>query len=93
LDIYLLRPVSLLISCNISPGISYHNGVLLKVERDEIFRETKVERIVSVYHETDVLGLQGFLRGKFDLWAGNGICLEEIWKNYKNIIFEGIKKF
>jgi hypothetical protein len=31
-DIYLLRPESSLISCNIVPGISDHNGVLLKVE-------------------------------------------------------------
>ena len=32
LDIYLLRPECSLISCNILPGISDHNGVLLEVE-------------------------------------------------------------
>ena len=35
LDIYLLRPESSFISCNIMPGISDHNGVLLDVEWDE----------------------------------------------------------
>ena len=58
---------------------------------DEFFCETKVERIVLVYHKTDVLGLQAFLREKFKLWVGNGSCFEEIWKSYKDIIFEGIK--
>jgi hypothetical protein len=68
----------------------------LEVEWNEIFQEPKVERIVPVYHKTDVLSLQGFLREKFSMWTGNGSCVE-IWKNYKDIIFEGIvmylKKF
>ena len=50
LDIYLLRSECLLISCNILPGISNHNGVLLEVEWDEICWEPKVERLVPVYH-------------------------------------------
>ena len=91
LGIHLLRPESSLISCNILPGISDHNGVLLEVEWDKISREPKVERIFSVYHKTDVLGLQAFFRKKFSLWAGNGSCVEEILQNFKDIIFEGIK--
>ena len=90
--IYLLRPESSLISCNILHGISDHNGVLLGVEWDENCGEPKVERIVPVYHKTDVLGLQ-VLREKFHLWAGNGSCVEEIWKNYKDIIFENIERY
>jgi hypothetical protein len=35
-----------------------------------------------LYHKTDVLGLQAFLWEKFKLWAGNGSCVEEIWKRY-----------
>jgi len=27
------------------------------------------------------------------VWAGNGSCIDEIWKNYKDIIFEGIKLY
>ena len=34
-DIYLLRPESSLIACNILPGISDHNGGLLEAEWDE----------------------------------------------------------
>jgi len=75
------------------PGISNHNGVLLLVEWNEIWREPEVERIVPLYHKTDVLGLQAFLREKFNLWAGNGSCMEEMWKSYKDIIFEDIKRY
>jgi hypothetical protein len=39
------------------------------------------------------LGLQTFLRDKFTVWAGNGRCVEEIWNNFKNIIFESIERF
>jgi hypothetical protein len=46
-----------------------------------------------LYHKTNVLGLQAFLWGKFKLWAGNGSCAEEIWNSYKDIIFEGIKRY
>ena len=75
------------------PRISDLNGVLLEAEWDEICQEPKVERIVSVYHKTDVLGLQAFLQEKFNLWAGNGSCIEEIWKSYKDIIFKGTKRY
>ena len=46
-----------------------------------------------MYHKTDVLGLQELLREKFYFWAGNGSCMEDIWKSYKDIIFEGIKRY
>ena len=46
-----------------------------------------------MYHKADVLGLQVFLQDKFNLWAGNGSCVEEIWKNIKDIIFEGFKRY
>ena len=75
------------------PGISDNYGVLWEAEWDEIFRESKVERIVPVYHITDVVGLQDFLPEKFNRWAGNGRCEEEIWKSYKDIIFEGTKRY
>ena len=46
-----------------------------------------------MYHKTDALGLQAFLREKFNLWAGNRRFVEEIRKSYKDIIFEGIKRY
>ena len=63
----------------------------MEVECGENCREPKVERIVPVYHKTDVLGLQDFLRGKFKLWAGNCSCVEEIRRSCKGIIFKDIK--
>jgi hypothetical protein len=92
LDIYLLRPDNSLTSCNIVPSISDHSGVLLEVEWDEICREQKRERIVPLYHKTNVLGLQTFLREKFTLEAGNGSCVEEIWKSYRDTVFEGMER-
>ena len=50
-------------------------GILLEAERDEISRESKVERIFSVYHKTDILDLETFFRENFSLWAGNGSCV------------------
>ena len=61
LDIFFLRPESSLISCNILPRISDHNGILMEVEWDEIRREPEVQKIVPVYHKMDVLDLQAFL--------------------------------
>ena len=49
--------------------------------------------LVPVYHKTNVPGLQSFLRGKFASWASNGICVEEIWKRFKEIVFESIDGF
>ena len=40
-----------------------------------------------------MLGLQNFLRDKLPTWANNGSCIEDIWKNFKDIIFDGIKRF
>jgi hypothetical protein len=75
------------------PGISDQNGVLLEVELDEVCRKPKVERIVPVYHKTDVLGMQALLRETLNPWAGNGSCVEEIREIYKDIIFEGNKRY
>jgi hypothetical protein len=40
-----------------------------------------------------VLELQNFLRDKFPQWADNASCVEDTWKNFKDIVFEGIKRF
>jgi len=45
-----------------------------------------------VYHKTKVPGLQNYLKGKFASWASNGSCVEEIWKSFKEIIFESIER-
>jgi len=66
---------------------------LIGKERDKICREPKFERIVPLYHKTDVLGLQAFLWDTFNLWAGNGIYVEENWKIYKDKIFKGMKRY
>jgi hypothetical protein len=40
-----------------------------------------------------MLELQKFLRDKLPTWANNGSCVEDIWKNFKDIVFEGIERF
>jgi len=57
----------------------------------KFFREPKGETIVPFYHKTYIFGLQAFLRDKFNVWAGNGSYVEVIWKNFKDIILDGIK--
>jgi hypothetical protein len=43
--------------------------------------------------KTDVSGLQTFLRDKYVVWASNGSSVEEIWNNFKNVVYEGIERF
>jgi hypothetical protein len=73
--------------------ISDHCGVLLDVEWLETGFVTQEKRLVPVYHKTNVLGLQKFLRDKLPTWANNGSCVKDIWKNFKDIALEGIKSF
>jgi len=80
-------------SISIMQGVSDHCGVLLGVEWSEICRATQMERLIPVYHKTDFLGLQTFLRDKFARWTGNGSCVEEIRKNVKEMVFESIAPF
>ena len=93
LDVYLVRPESSFTSCNVVQGISDHSGVLLEVEWEEKCFEPQTDRLVPVYHKTNILGLQTFLRDKFAKWASNGSCVEEIWTNFKGIVFESIERF
>jgi len=93
LDVYLVRPKSAFTSCSNVQGISDLCGVLLEVEWGENCREHQVERLVPVYHKTKVTGLQSFLRGKFVSWASNGSYVEEIWKSFKEKVFESIDRF
>jgi len=67
--------------------------VLLDVEWAEKGFVTQEKRLVPVYHKTNVLGLQQFLRDKLPTWANNGSCVQDIWKNFKDIVFEGIERF
>jgi hypothetical protein len=89
LDVYLVRPENSVVSYSIVQGISDHYGLLLEVEWGEIWRAPQVETLVPVYYKTDVLGLQ--LRDKLAKWAGNGSWVEEIRKNFKEIVFQSIE--
>jgi hypothetical protein len=93
LDIYLLKPESAFISWKVVPGISDHNGVLLEADWAENRFRAQKRRKVPLNHKTDVLGLQVFLREKYKQWAENGSCVEEIWNNFKDIVFEGIQRY
>jgi hypothetical protein len=63
------------------------------VERGEKYREPQAEKLVPVCHKTNVSGLHTFLRDKFPSWASNGSCVEDIWKRFKEIVFESIDRF
>jgi hypothetical protein len=93
LDVYLVCPESSFTSCSTVQGISDHCGVLIRIEWEENYCQPQVERLVSAYHKANVLGLQTFLLDNFTIWANNGRCVEEVWNNFKNIIFESIERF
>ena len=93
LDVYLVRPESELISCDTIHGISDHYGVLLEMKWEENGFMTLEKGSVPAYHKTNVVGLQSFLWDKLPIWASNGSCVEDIWNNFKGIVFEGIERF
>jgi len=77
LDVYLVRPESSVTSSGTGQGVSDHLAVILEVEWEGTCTKPQVERVVPVYKQTDVSGLQIFLRDKFVVWASNGSNLEE----------------
>jgi len=50
-----------------------------------------VENLDPVYHKTNFPVLPSVLRSKLASWASN--CVEKIWKNVKEIVFEIIDRF
>ena len=60
------------------------------MEWEDTCTEPQVERVVLVYNKTDVSGLQTFFREKFVVGSSN---VEEIWNNFKNIVYESIERF
>jgi hypothetical protein len=72
-------------------GIGYHCGVLLEVGWIGIGDVTHENRLVPAYHKTNFIGLQNFFWDKLPTWANNGICVEDIWNNFKNIVFRVLK--
>ena len=89
----MVRPESSVTSSGVVQGVSDHLPVILGVEREDTCTEPQVQRLVPVYNKTDVSGLQIFLRDKFVVWASNGSDGEEIWINFKNIVYESIERF
>ena len=93
LDIYLVWPESSFTSSSNVQGISDRYGVLLEVEWGKNCCEHQVERLVPVFCKINVTGIQTFLRGIFASLASNGSCVEEIWKCFKEVVFESISCF
>ena len=92
-DVYLVQPESSFTASSTVRGISDHHGVILEVEWEENCCVPQVEKLVLVYHKTDVFGLQTLLRDKFGVWASNGSGVEEIWNNFKDTVSKTIEHF
>jgi len=65
LDVYIVRLESSFTASSIVQGISDHHVVILEVEWEGNYCVPHVEKIVPVYHKTDVLGLQNLLRERY----------------------------
>jgi hypothetical protein len=93
LDVYFVRPESLLNSFSIEHGISDRCGVLLQAEWKDNYCRPQVERLVLVYTRANVLGLHTVLQDKLAILASNGRCVEEVGNHFKARICEGIERF
>jgi hypothetical protein len=80
-------------SCNVIQFPEYPASSLVAVQTALLQLPFADINNLLVYHKTDILGLQNFLRDKFARWAKNSSCVEEIWKHFKEIVFESIKRF
>jgi hypothetical protein len=63
------------------------------MEWEENVVGTQEKRFLPTYHKTNALRLQNFLRDKLPMWANNGSCVEDIWKHFKDIVFESMERF
>jgi hypothetical protein len=86
LDVFLVRPESSVTYRGIVQGVSDHQAVILEVKWKDTCSKPHMERLVLVYNKT-------FLCDKFVVWANNGKSVEEIWNNFKNIVYESIERF
>ena len=93
LDVFLVRPESSVAHSGIVQGISDHQAVILEVKWNDTYTKPQVERLVPVYNKTDIIGLQTFLWDKYEAWSSNGKSVEEIWDNFKNIVYESLEQF
>jgi hypothetical protein len=67
--------------------------VLLELEWAENGFVAQDKQLVPVCHKTNVVGLQNFLRDKLPTWANNGSCVRNIWKHFRDLVFEGVERF
>ena len=93
LEVYLVRPDSLVTSSGRVQGISDHHGVMLEVDSEENCTVPQPERLIPVYYKTDVVGLQTFLTDRFSVLANNGSRVQQIWNNFESIIHESVEHF
>jgi hypothetical protein len=93
LDVFLVRPDSTVSHSEVLQGISDHQAVLLEVKWRDTYSNPREDRLIPIYNKADVIGLQTFLREEYGGWAGKGKNVEEIWENFKNIVYEGIGRF
>jgi len=49
--------------------------------------------VVNKYIQNIRSTLERTSSGKFNLWAGNGSCVEDVRKSYKDANLEGIKRY
>jgi hypothetical protein len=93
LDVYIVRSESSFTASSIVEGTSDHQRVILEIEWEGNCCVPQVEKLVPVYHKTNVLFLQNLLREKYGTRASNGSSVEEVWNNLKEIVSECIERF
>lgn len=92
LDIFLARPEGFIVSCDVVPGISDHSAVCLKVKGN--YKSNSVEsKKIYLYRKADVMNLQKYLADNYSAWARIGGSVEEVWNNFKKIIYNCVELY
>ena len=94
LDVFLVRPPDLVISCMKVSGISDHSGVELNIKHSEnpLHVSDKAVKIL-LYNRADQRKFQDHLNESFVRWASEGRHINILWNNFLNIVNGAIDKF
>jgi len=89
----LVRPETSVTYSGITKGVSDHHEVILEVEWEDTCSEPRVERVVPLYNKTYLMLKKPSSAINIVVSASNGRSVEEIWCDFKNIVYESIERF
>lgn len=93
LDIFLVYPAEMFLSCEVFQGISDHKAVMVEVQVNVIKRPKAKGTIVRQYRKANLEGLRSFLREKYNNFLRTEGGIEEQWGAFKTIVETALDKY